>query len=280
MKSTIRRILKEETNDRYGKIVPVINKLPYVYLIKSMGFGEDEILPIMEHVLGMELKMYGGYGEDYFFHPKKGGQFIYYESSDSTDWVLRFFNENGELYKYIDPIGEKYQRRINIESPNNLDEARFSDLISKINVNDNELSDRIEREQKIKFNIDRELPTQTTLKQRYKNNKLKLWIKWFDTITHNIKNRLKDRTNFKTMSEFVDEFLKVINIVLPDYIGYYIQKGGKYGIYIKEYNITIIFSINLNGVQYGNNKELYMNVITILSGNSVDEKTIEKLFVI
>jgi len=280
MKSTIRRILKEETNDRYGKIVPVINKLPYVYLIKSMGFGEDEILPIMEHVLGMELKMYGGYGEDYFFHPKKGGQFIYYESSDSTDWVLRFFNENGELYKYIDPIGEKYQRRINIESPNNLDEARFSDLISKINVNDNELSDRIEREQKIKFNVDRELPTQTTLKQRYKNNKLKLWIKWFDTITHNIKNKLKDRTNFKTMSEFVDEFLKVINIVLPDYIGYYIQKGGKYGIYIKEYNITIIFSINLNGVQYGNNKELYMNVITILSGNSVDEKTIEKLFVI
>jgi len=116
MKSIIRKILKEETNSKYHKIVPVINKLPYVYLIKSMGFGEDEILPIMEHVLGMELKMYGGYGEDYFFHPKKGGQFIYYESSDSTDWVLRFFNENGEVYKYIDPIGEKYQRKINIES--------------------------------------------------------------------------------------------------------------------------------------------------------------------
>jgi len=280
MKSTIRRILKEETNDRYGKIASVINKLPYVYLIHSLGFREDEILPIMEHVLGMELKMYGGYGGDYYFHPKKGGEFIYYESWDSTDWILRFFNENGVIYKYIDPDGEVFKKDINIELPNNLDEARFSDLISKINVNDNELSDRIEREQKIKFNIDRELPTQTTLKQRYKNNKLKLWIKWFDTITHNIKNELKDRTNFKTMSEFVDEFLKVINIVLPDYIGYYIKKDGKYGIYIKEYNITIIFSINLNGVQYGNNKELYMNVITILPGNSVDEKTIEKLFVI
>ena len=115
MKSIIRKILKEETNSKYHKIAPVINKPPYIYLIDSLGFREDEILPIMEQVLGMELKLYGGYGGDYFFHPKKGGQFIYYESFDSTDWLLRFFNENGVIYKYIDPNGEVFKKDINID---------------------------------------------------------------------------------------------------------------------------------------------------------------------
>ena len=161
-----------------------------------------------------------------------------------------------------------------------LEEARFSDLLSNISGDDEELRNRIETERDAEFSIDRKLPTQTTLKKRYKKNKLKVWFKWNDTATHSIKQRIGDRSNFKSITEFVNVFNSTFNELLPDYIGYYINENGRYGVYIQEYNITILFNISLNGVQYGSNKELFVNIITILSGNSVDKKTIKELFVI
>ena len=161
-----------------------------------------------------------------------------------------------------------------------LEEARLSDLLSNISGGDDELRNRIETERDADFSIDRELPKQTTLKKWYKKNKLKVYFKWNDTATHSIKQRIGDRSNFKNITEFINVFNDVFNKLLPDYIGYYINTNDRYGIYIQEYNITIIFQIRLNGVQYGNNKELYVYVITILPGNSVDKKTIKELFVI
>ena len=161
-----------------------------------------------------------------------------------------------------------------------LEEARLSDLLSNISGDDEELRNRIETERDAEFNVDRELPTQTTLKKRYKKNKLKVYFKWYDTATHSIKQRIGDRSNFKSITEFVNVFNDAFNKLLPDYIGYYINNNDRYGIYLQEYNITIIFQIRLNGVQHGNNKELFVDVITILPGNSVDKKTIKELFVI
>ena len=161
-----------------------------------------------------------------------------------------------------------------------LEEARLSDLLSNISGNDEELRNRIETERDADFNIDRELPTQTTLKKWYKKNKLKVYFKWYDTATHSIKQRIGDRSNFKSITEFVNVFNGAFNKLLPEYIGYYISTDDRYGVYIQEYNITIIFNIKLNGVQYGNNTELYVDVITILPGNSADKKTIKELFVI
>lgn len=160
-----------------------------------------------------------------------------------------------------------------------LEEARLSDLLSNVS-GDVELRNRIESERDKEFTIDRELPTQTTLKKRYKKNKLKVHYKWNDTATHSIKQRIGNRSNFKSITEFTNVFNDAFNKLLPEYIGYYINTNDRYGIYISEYNITIIFEIRLNGVQYGNNKELYIDVITILSSNTVDKKTIKELFVI
>ena len=160
-----------------------------------------------------------------------------------------------------------------------LEEARFSDIISNVS-GDDELRNRIEVERGKEFTIDRELPTQTTLKKRYKKNKLKVYFKWNDTATHSIKQRIGDRSNFKSITEFVNVFNDAFNKLLPDYIGYYINTNDRYGIYLQEYNITIIFQIRLNGVQHGINKELFVDVITILPGNSADKKTIKELFVI
>ena len=70
----------------------------------------------MEKIFGMELKQYGGDGGDYYFHPKNGGWFVYYESWDSSDWVYRIFNPDGSLYKTIDPDGEMIHVDIDINN--------------------------------------------------------------------------------------------------------------------------------------------------------------------
>ena len=119
MKNTIKKILKEEADKSdilYDKIASLIKNPPFVYQIREqMGMEEGEILPIMERILGMKLKVYGiGDGGDYFFHPKQGGLFVYYESWDSSDWVLRFMNSKGDIYKIIEPGGETTENDIQI----------------------------------------------------------------------------------------------------------------------------------------------------------------------
>lgn len=119
MKNTIKKILKEEADKSdilYDKIASLIKNPPFVYQItEQMGMEEGEILPIMERILGMKLKVYGiGDGGDYFFHPKQGGLFVYYESWDSSDWVLRFMNSKGDIYKIIEPGGETTENDIQI----------------------------------------------------------------------------------------------------------------------------------------------------------------------
>jgi hypothetical protein len=49
-----------------------------------------------------------------------------------------------------------------------LEEARLSDLL-RVTGNKNDLHDYIEKEKSKEFEIDRELPTQLTLKKRYNN---------------------------------------------------------------------------------------------------------------
>jgi len=156
-----------------------------------------------------------------------------------------------------------------------LEEARLSDLL-RVTGSKNDLHAYIEKEKSKDFEIDRELPTQLTLKKRYNNKKIKVYFNWFDNSKHDLKKRIKERTNFKTITEFAKVFNRGINYILPDELGVNISDNGRYGINLSEYNITIIFSVNLNNFD---SQQIEINVITILPKNQIDEKNIIKVFV-
>lgn len=155
-----------------------------------------------------------------------------------------------------------------------IEEARLSDLL-KITGDNSELHKYIEKEKSKSFDIDRELPTQLTLKKRYNNKKIKVFFKWYDTAKHNLKKRIAERTNLKSISEFTNIFNEAINNMLPSQLGVNISENGRYGINVTEYGLTIIFYIDLNNFD---DKKININIITILPKGDVDEKNLLNLF--
>jgi hypothetical protein len=156
-----------------------------------------------------------------------------------------------------------------------LEEARLSDLL-RVTGNKNDLHDYIEKEKSKEFEVDRELPTQLTLKKRYNNKKIKVYFNWYDTSKHDLKKRIKERTSFKTITEFTEVFKDAFNYILPDELGDGISENGRYAINLREYNITIIFQINLN---YFDDQQIDVNIITLLPKSQIDKKNIIQLFV-
>lgn len=156
-----------------------------------------------------------------------------------------------------------------------IEEARLSDLI-RVSGDKNELHKYIEKEKSKEFEIDRELPTQLTLRKRYNNKKIKVYFKWFDNSKHDLKKRIKERTSFKTISEFTEIFKNSINYILPGELGVNISENGRYALNLSEYNLTIIFTINLD---YFDVNEIKITIITILPKSQVDPKNILNYFV-
>ena len=158
-----------------------------------------------------------------------------------------------------------------------IEEARLSDLLRVTGDKDKtDLHSYIEKEKSKEFEIDRELPTQLTLKKRYNNrDKIKVYFKWYDNSKHDLKKRIKERTNFKSISEFTEVFKNAINYILPSQLGVTISESGRYAINLIEYGITIILSIDLNRFD---NKEIDINVITVLPKNQIDRKNILHFF--
>jgi hypothetical protein len=156
-----------------------------------------------------------------------------------------------------------------------LEEARLSDILN-VKGGEGELRDFLEKEKSKTFDIDRELPTQLTLKKRYGKNKIKVLYEWFDNSKHDLKNRIKQRSNFKDISEFTQIFNETINKLLPNELGKGVSENGRYAITIKEYNITIIIVINMNELD---SNRIIINVITILPSTHIDTRNIIDLFV-
>jgi len=156
-----------------------------------------------------------------------------------------------------------------------IEEARLSDLL-RVSGDKSELHTYIEKEKSKDFEIDRELTTQLTLKKRYNNKKIKVLFKWFDNSKHDLKKRIKERTSFKTISEFTEIFKDSINSILPEKLGVNISENGRYALKLSEYNLTIIFSINLDDFK---DNIIKLTVITILPKSQVDTKNILYYFV-
>lgn len=156
-----------------------------------------------------------------------------------------------------------------------LEEARLADLL-RVTGDKNDLHAYIEKEKSKEFEVDRELPTQLTLKKRYNNKKIKVYFNWYDTSKHDLKKRIKERTSFKTITEFTEVFKDAFNYILPDELGDGIIENGRYAIVLTEYNITIIFHIDLDDF---NNQQIDINIITLLPKSQIDQKNIVQLFV-
>jgi hypothetical protein len=184
----------------------------------------------------------------------------HYKEEDTTLYQLKLKN----IQEHIRRTLKEY-----------LEEARLSDLL-RVTGNKNDLHDYIEKEKSKEFEVDRELPTQLTLKKRYNNKKIKVYFNWYDTSKHDLKKRIKERTSFKTITEFTEAFKDAFNYILPEELGDGISENGRYAIILSEYNITIIFQINLN---YFDDQRIDINIITLLPKSQIDEKNIVQLFV-
>lgn len=161
---------------------------------------------------------------------------------------------------------------------NYIEEARFSDVLSKVSGDNQYIVNKLEKEKNRTFVEDRNLPKQTTLKKRYNNKKVQVLFEWNHNLEHDLVKRLENRTNLKSIEEFTEIFIDAMNTILPDYIGYLINGNGNYGVYLQEDNFSVIFYIELNDVIFGKGNKIYVNVKTVLSGLPKGERRVRDLF--
>lgn len=142
-------------------------------------------------------------------------------------------------------------------------EARLSDIL-KLNIDkESPVSSQIKKMADMDFEFNKKLIKYITLNKRIGRNKIQLTIDWYNTDTHSIYKRIKERTSFKSIEEFNEFFKSTINKVLPDSLGTDLLSSNRYSIYSKEYNISIIIHFDLNKFING---DYVINVITILPG--------------
>lgn len=140
-------------------------------------------------------------------------------------------------------------------------EARLSDIIKVKGESD--LANQIKKMKDEDFNFEKNLIRYITLKKRVNNKKIQFEIIWNDSAKHNLKNRIKERTSFKSVDEFNQYFKNEFNRLFPDKVGKDFFSTGKYSLYSTEYNFSIIIDFSLDEYIDG----IYeIRVITILPG--------------
>jgi hypothetical protein len=144
-------------------------------------------------------------------------------------------------------------------------EARLSDVLNI--KGDSELASELKRKQDTEFDFSQKLTKFVTLKRRIGNKKIQFEILWYNTATHSILKRIKDRTSFVSVEEFNELFKSSINQILPEKIGKEIFTG-RYSMYSSEYNLSIIFNFNIDDFSNG---KYQLSIITILPGKKGDK---------
>lgn len=142
---------------------------------------------------------------------------------------------------------------------------------SKISIkNDQELGGLINNISNKKFNNDVKLLRNFTSKKYYNKSKIVLNISWYDSKDHSILYRIETRTNFKSISEFNLYIKNLLNKLIPDHIDN-IKDEGKYHIYDRNMNLSIIIYISLN-----NNNNI--DIISVINGFS-DKNVLKTIYI-
>lgn len=140
-------------------------------------------------------------------------------------------------------------------------EARLSDVL-KIK-GEGDMATQMKAIKDAEFDLSKKLVRFITPKKRVNNKKIQFEIFWNDTATHNLTKRINDRTSFSGVDEFNGYFKNEFNKIFPDMVGKELPCTGRYTLYSKEYNFSIIIYFNLDEYSDG----IYeVKVITILPG--------------
>ena len=140
-------------------------------------------------------------------------------------------------------------------------EARLADLLNI--KGDSELAKEMQKIKDAEFDINKKLVRFITLKKRVNNKKIQFEINWNDSATHNLVKRIQERTSFNSVEEFNQYFKDQFNKIFPDMVGKELLSSGRYSLYSKEYNFTIIIHFDIDEYSDG----IYeVRIITILPG--------------
>lgn len=140
-------------------------------------------------------------------------------------------------------------------------EARLSDVLNI--KGDSDLAKEISKIKDAEFDINKKLVRFITLKKRVNNKKIRFEMEWNDSATHNLVKRIQERTSFGGVEEFNQYFKDQFNKIFPDMVGKELLSSGRYSLYSKEYNFSIIIYFNIDEYSDG----IYeVKIITILPG--------------
>lgn len=176
------------------------------------------------------------------------------------DWYVVEIDEDieGDLTsRYFECDGFEGIEKL-FEDLSQINEARLIDLIPNL---PKEFKDSVPTP-----SDNNKLVSQHTLKTRVQNQKVRVKINWNDKASHDLKLRIKDRTNFQNLEEFNKYFKEFLDKIFPNMIGKEISVDGNYGFYFKEKNMTFIIQINVKDMLYNNIYNIYVR--TVKSGYS------------
>lgn len=140
-------------------------------------------------------------------------------------------------------------------------EARLADLLNI--KGDSDLAKEMSKIKDAEFDITKKLVRFVTLKKRVNNKKIQFEISWNDTAKHNLVKRIKERTSFGSVEDFNQYFKGEFNNIFPDMVGKELISSGRYSLYSKEYNFSIIMDFSIDEYIDG----IYdVNIVTILPG--------------
>lgn len=141
-----------------------------------------------------------------------------------------------------------------------LEEVRFSDVVKIKNIDSDTASNIHKMASKAK-DFTGKLLRYVPLKSSKPRKPEMIAIDYNDTVEHDLRKRISERTNFTSTDEFNFFFREFLNEIFPYEIGKKLHKSGKYSLYSIEHDFSIIVYFNFerwtNGI-----KEL--NLITIL----------------
>lgn len=142
-------------------------------------------------------------------------------------------------------------------------EVRLADVLNI--KSDTDLSKQFKELKDKEYDFSKELLKFMFLDQKENGKKVSFRVFWNDNALHKIQNRLKDRTSFKSAEEFNEVLKETINKIFPSMVGENkeLNANGRYAIYLKEYNLTIVIGFRLSNY-LNNNRNI--TIYTILSG--------------
>lgn len=145
-------------------------------------------------------------------------------------------------------------------------EARLSDVLRIKGESD--FASELTRMKDAEFSFEKKLASFITLRKRLNNKKIQFRLIYYDTAKHSLLDRIKNRSSFNSIEEF-NEFLKrSINQIFPDKIGKEIFSTGRYSLYSKEFNLSVIISFNIEDFTKG---KYQIVIVTILPGEKGDK---------